>query len=190
MDSPVCIWKQYSCSTWHRAQANIPCPLCVNVTILLPGLIWQFIQNRPSGSGVNTGGVSLSAAGSADRLSKNLWHWGGNLGCKISAPGTAKAFYPEGITCLCRGKNIPFEGLVQVSGSNSHRKINVLKKHPTTHVVLSITCHSSSPLFSLIPAACLSPSSPTLPPQSVTQMQWYAQCTSLPSRERNWKWQM
>ncbi|EOB04691.1 hypothetical protein Anapl_04998 [Anas platyrhynchos] len=36
-------------------------------------LIWQFIQNRPSGSGVNAGGVSLSAAGSVDRLSKNLF---------------------------------------------------------------------------------------------------------------------
>lgn len=58
--------------TWRCAQANIPCPLCVNVTILLPALIWQFIQNRPSGSGVNTGGVRLSAAGSVDRLSKNL----------------------------------------------------------------------------------------------------------------------
>lgn len=57
---------------WRHAQANIPCPLCVNVTILLPGLIWQFIQNRPSGSGVNAGGANLSAAGSVDRLSKNL----------------------------------------------------------------------------------------------------------------------
>lgn len=42
------------------------------------------------GSGVNAGGVSLSAAGNVDRLSKNLWHWGGNLGCKISAPAQQK----------------------------------------------------------------------------------------------------
>lgn len=59
--------------TWHHAQANIPCPLCVNVTFLLPGLIWQFIHNHPSGSGVNTGGENLSAAGTVDRLSKNLF---------------------------------------------------------------------------------------------------------------------
>ena len=58
--------------TWRHAQANIPCPLCVNVTILLPGLIWQFIQNHPSSSGVKAGGANLSAAGSVDRLSKNL----------------------------------------------------------------------------------------------------------------------
>lgn len=86
--------------TWHHAQANIPCPLCVNVTILFPGLIWQYIQNRPSGSGVNAGGANLSAAGSVDRLLKTLWHQDGNLGCKISSPGTAR-LSTQKVTLLC-----------------------------------------------------------------------------------------
>lgn len=84
---------------------------------------------------------------------------------KNPLPRHGKAFYPEGNTCLSRGENIPFKRLVQVSGTNSHRKRNV-KKPPTTRVVLPITCHSSSPLFRQIHTAHLSLSSPTPPPQN------------------------
>lgn len=150
-----------ACS-WLHAQDNIPCPLCVNVTILLPGLIWQLIQNHPSGSGVNTGGANLSAAGSVDRLSKHL---SGTRVGTWDAKSPPQAFYPEGNTCLSRGENILFKRLVQVSGTNSHRKRNV-ENPPATHVVLPITRRSSNPLFRWIHPAHLSLSSATPPPQN------------------------
>lgn len=149
-----------ACS-WHPAQDNTPCPLCVNVTILFPGLIWQLIQNHPSGSGVNTGGANLSAAGSVDRLSKNL---SGTRVGTWDGKSPLQAFYPEGNTCLSRGENIPFKRLVQVSGINSHRKRNVENPRncsccpayhmpfiqptfllDTSSTFITHLCHSSSP---------------------------------------------
>ncbi|TRZ17436.1 hypothetical protein HGM15179_009690 [Zosterops borbonicus] len=56
------------------------------------GLIWHLIQNHPSGSGVNTGGANLSAAGSVDRLSKNL---SGTRVGTWDAKSPPQAFYPE-----------------------------------------------------------------------------------------------
>lgn len=64
-------------------------------------------------------------------------------GMQNPLPRHSKAFYTEGNACLCRGENIPFKRLVQVSGINSHRKRNV--KPPPQQPMLSCLSHAVHP---------------------------------------------
>lgn len=131
--------------TWRLAHANIPCPLCV--------WTWLFCFQAWFGSSSRTSLLVLGLT-QEEWICLQLAVWTGFQRTSLAPgwepamqnplPRHSKAFYPEGNACLCRVEHIPFKGLIQVSGTNSHRKRNVKKK---ACVVLSITCRSSNPPF-------------------------------------------
>lgn len=174
-----------ACS-WHHAQDNIPCPLCVNVTILLPGLIWQLIQNHPSGSGVNTGGVNLSAAGGVDSLSKNLsgtgvGTWDANPLPRLSTQKVTLVWAEEK-TFLSRHWSKFLELIL--TGKEMLKTPQQLVLSCLSHAVHPT--HFSARYIQHIYHSAL----PLLLPKTVTQMQWYAWSISSPWREINCIWQL